>query len=206
MDFNNIKVISWDLDGTLYPLAEMKKHFVLICLKELITFQLDSFNELYKLYNYHRQLRQYRSGRRVRLTSQQIQEFSYLSAKWYGPAIKRAGKFQDIERVIKLFSTKKQVIVSDYRSDGKIEHLFSEYFWQKSYSGIDVGYLKPSPKIFNQVIKDFNIKPDELLHVGDKLHFDGEAAKQVGCNYLILGKDFQDYNTLFEQLENKCTI
>jgi FMN phosphatase YigB (HAD superfamily) len=205
MDLSKIKVISWDLDGTLYSLPSMKIKFIGIVLKQFFSLNLDAIKEFYELWRLHKKIRFYRYHDKCELGDDDIQNFCRISSKWYGRAIKQTGAFLDIEKVVNFLSDKKQVIVSDYRVEGKIDQIFKKPFWEKSYAGIDLGHLKPSSFMLQQVIDDYGIAPDELLHIGDKVMLDGVAAKNIGCKYLILNSDFKNYKNLYQTMVKQCT-
>ena len=53
----------------------------------------------------------------------------------------------------------------------------------------EVGADKPSPRIFGEVLQRFQIRPNEVLHVGDEEEIDGIGARSAGISAFILGKD-----------------
>ncbi|MBN8571644.1 MAG: HAD family hydrolase [Ignavibacteria bacterium] len=55
---------------------------------------------------------------------------------------------------------------------------------------------KPDLKIFETVLNDFNIKPEEMIYVGDSLEKDG-ACEKLGIKFLLN----TDYKKLYEILE-----
>jgi putative hydrolase of the HAD superfamily len=50
-----------------------------------------------------------------------------------------------------------------------------------------VGADKPSPRIFEETLRRFRVEPTEILHVGDDAIADGEGARVLGIQTLILG-------------------
>jgi FMN phosphatase YigB (HAD superfamily) len=204
MDLSKIKVVSWDLDGTLYSLPEMKKHFRIMVIKEILKLSVKSIGDFYHLWKFHKSIGRYRDGRKIDLSSNEIESFEKNSSVWYGECIKKTGSYPGVNEIIRHFTDKKQVILSDYEVKGKIESLFLEPFWIKSYSCMEMGYLKPSSFGLKKILDDFDILPSELLHIGDKDHYDGVAARAAGCEVLILKKDFKDYKELLNILERPC--
>lgn len=55
---------------------------------------------------------------------------------------------------------------------------------------------KPDLKIFETVLKDFNIKPEEMIYVGDSVEKDGVCEK-LGIKFLLN----TDYKKIYEILE-----
>lgn len=53
-------------------------------------------------------------------------------------------------------------------------------FFAAQYTAEEVGYAKPAPQIFEHMLKDQNIAPEQCLHVGDHPVEDIDAARQCG--------------------------
>ena len=53
----------------------------------------------------------------------------------------------------------------------------------------EVGADKPSPRIFEEVLRRFDLNPKEVLHVGDEEEIDGIGARSAGMSAFVLGKD-----------------
>jgi putative hydrolase of the HAD superfamily len=68
----------------------------------------------------------------------------------------------------------------------------------------EVGAEKPSPRIFAEVLRRFQVGPKEVLHVGDDEELDGNGARSAGMSAFILGKDggwkdfFRNFSLLAE--------
>ncbi|HET9376670.1 MAG TPA: HAD-IA family hydrolase [Chthoniobacterales bacterium] len=68
----------------------------------------------------------------------------------------------------------------------------------------EVGTEKPSPRIFAEVLRRFQVGPKEVLHVGDDEKLDGNGARSAGMSAFILGKDggwkefFRNFSLLAE--------
>jgi putative hydrolase of the HAD superfamily len=60
----------------------------------------------------------------------------------------------------------------------------------------EVGTDKPSPRIFEEVLRRFQISAKEALHVGDEDEADGVGPRAVGMFAFVLGKD-GNLNELF---------
>jgi putative hydrolase of the HAD superfamily len=50
----------------------------------------------------------------------------------------------------------------------------------------DVGWRKPSPKIFKKALRTLGISASETVYVGDELDHDVEGAKKVGMHTILL--------------------
>lgn len=53
----------------------------------------------------------------------------------------------------------------------------------------DYRMVKRDPEIYHKIMERFNVKADEVVHVGDHFNFDFEAAKQAGMHAFWLNHD-----------------
>ena len=63
---------------------------------------------------------------------------------------------------------------------GKLERFGISHFFEKIYIDTEVGYSKPDIRLFQHVIKDMSINPEETWMVGDNLTWDIFGPRQVG--------------------------
>jgi putative hydrolase of the HAD superfamily len=63
----------------------------------------------------------------------------------------------------------------------------------------EVGADKPSPRIFEEVLRRFQIGPEEVLHVGDEEETDGFGARAAGMSAFVLGED-GDWKEFFQKI------
>jgi len=56
---------------------------------------------------------------------------------------------------------------------------------EKIYHADNLKYLKPDARAFEQVLLDFNVKPDEAVYIGDSIS-DGICAKGAGLHFIAL--------------------
>jgi putative hydrolase of the HAD superfamily len=82
-----------------------------------------------------------------------------------------------------------QVVLSDFESDAKLERLGLRDRFARLHDCQGLGHWKPSPVPFAQVEAAHGVRPDEHLHVGDRLDTDGEGARRAGCRFLHLPAD-----------------
>ncbi|MHA1752436.1 MAG: HAD family hydrolase [Candidatus Helarchaeota archaeon] len=54
----------------------------------------------------------------------------------------------------------------------------------------NIGYTKPNPLTFNTILKKLNLKPEEVIMVGDDLLNDCKGASDVGLLCVKVKKDF----------------
>ena len=85
-----------------------------------------------------------------------------------------------------------------------------------SEAGVDLGYFdeyfemprqegnfKKQPKYFRPVLSHYNLSPEELTVIGDRVERDIEPAKKLGCNAILVpeyknadDRDFFDLNSI----------
>lgn len=126
---------------------------------------------------------------------------------------------KDIKPVIKNLKRKgyKLGIVSN-TPGGKVEKMFLkdanliDYFDIMLFSSFE-GIRKPHPEIFMKVVRFFNIKPSELLHIGDTPELDVEGPLKIGAQVILWDpenkKEFKDiprikkWEEIFKFLEDE---
>ncbi len=64
----------------------------------------------------------------------------------------------------------------------------AEYFDLMLFSD-EIGIRKPNPKIFQIAAKNLNVKPHEVVHVGDNLKSDVWGAKNAGLKAIYLSTE-----------------
>lgn len=74
---------------------------------------------------------------------------------------------------------------------------------EKFYHKDNSPYLKPDPRVFDQVLEDFSVKPEEAVYLGDTLG-DAVSATKAGLHFIAVLEsglktrdDFQSVNVNF---------
>ncbi len=198
------KAVVWDLDGTLYYQNKMR----LIMLWKLVSFYLLHplrIKELFAVRKFRRvrekwdraassqslEKEQYEyTAKLMRLPPETVREA--VETWMYEKPLKYIRACRD-ERAAELFSVLKEkgmgcYIFSDYPIEAKLEALGLKA--DGCYAATDkrLGVLKPDPRGLELIMEDTGLKPGDLLMIGDRDVKDGEAARRVGCDYLILPK------------------
>lgn len=205
-----IKLVSWDVDGTLYSIGRMKWHLTRMFLSEVAGGRgLSAGKEFAALRRYRTRIRAARSSggavdesllkndwREVRLE---------IVKRWFGPAIQKTGPRSGVANVISFLAARNvpQVVLSDYEAEYKLHSLGLAGRFASIYVGERLGFVKPSPVVFQRVAADFNISTTSLLHIGDRADRDDSGARAAGCQCLILGRDFRNFDTLLDQLRTR---
>ena len=87
--------------------------------------------------------------------------------------------FEDVEPALNFFSEKYQIVALSNGNADLHEVGLAKYF-SSIYSARDIGFAKPDLRIFYAVCQDLNLKPEEVIHVGDDPYNDIHAPRQIG--------------------------
>ncbi len=204
-----VKLVSWDIDGTLYSIGRMKWHLMRMFLNEVARGRgLVAGKELAALRRFRGRINAARSaGGAVAefLLNQNCREVLLeMEQRWYGPAIQKTGERAGVTNVISFWAARDvpQVVLSDYEAAYKLDSLGLAGRFASIYIGERLGFVKPSPVVFQRVAADFKISTTSLLHIGDRADRDDSAARAAGCQCLILGQDFRNFDTLADQFRS----
>lgn len=184
MDLTGIEVVSWDVDGTLYPRGKM--------VRALLWRALASpWRALVELPGLGRVRRAVEAARRTggRLAAPLARDRA-VEAAWYGPAIARAGLMPGVRELVACFRARGlvQVVLSDYECDYKLRALGLEGAFARTYAAETLGLVKPARELWLAVARDLGVPPERVLHIGDRADTDGGAA-EAGCRVVVLGRD-----------------
>ena len=78
------------------------------------------------------------------------------------------------------------LLVSLTNGNCNAEKLSISNYFRNNYSPVQGYRAKPHPEMLNEMMNDFNVAPEQVLHVGDQIDTDGEAAKLAGCGFYLL--------------------
>lgn len=202
-----IKLVSLDIDGTLYSIRGMKWHLLGMFLREVARGRgLAARRELTALRGYRAAIDVARlTGGALDETLQKQHSRERLlrvEKRWYGPAIQKTGTRADVINLLSFLAARDipQVVISDYEAEYKLEALGLDGRFTSIYVGESLGFVKPSPRVFQRVAADFEIPTASLLHIGDRVDRDHTGALAAGCQCLILGRDFRSFGSLLEHL------
>ena len=82
-------------------------------------------------------------------------------------------------------------VISNF--DGRLrlilEHLGISKFFAHVFVSSEIGADKPDPEIFHRALKFVNLKPDQVLYVGDDPDRDWKAAAAAGLSVFTLDRD-----------------
>lgn len=205
MDWSQIEVVSWDLDGTLYKTADMHRALARRFFTALWSLQLRrSVGTLSTV------ARHFRLDAKLRADGGQLDPYpqfwrsaaySNLLANWVLPAITTTGLRSGVVPLLDAIaaSGRRQVIVSDFLADAKLDALGVHGRFERVFAGQAIGYLKPSPHLFEHVLTELGLRPEQLLHIGDRHDTDGLGAAAAGVACMICDDGFENVQRVVSQ-------
>ena len=205
IDWEAVEVVSWDLDGTLYSLQPVVAAFRRRILSDLFKGQfwgtLRAGFSLWRRLSTMRKVRD-KGGIEGLPKPAETTHIKIKMADWHSAAVGDVGAQPGLIALLEAIdkSGKRQVVVTDYETEGKLDALKLPITFERIFEGEVLGAIKPSPELFKVILEELQVTPRALLHIGDRDESDGVAARGAGCQVLILGKDFEDFDSLHKHL------
>lgn len=101
--------------------------------------------------------------------------------------------FEEVPEVLSALRTKgmRMAVVSNWddRLPVLLERLEISRFFESIVFSEAVGSEKPFSAIFERVLEDLSLPPQEVVHIGDRLREDVEGARGVGMQSIHLTRD-----------------
>ena len=187
---NNIKVISFDLEGTLVSLD-----FSQAVWHEGIPSLYASQNSIGFSEAKAIVLREYQEVGDQRKEWYDIQFwFNLFGLGDYRKVLEKhrgqLSKFPDVLAVLSSLARKYRLIVATGTAREFLPFLLDglDGYFERILSSIsDYGQLK-CPQFYTQVCQEMGVQPHEMVHVGDSMRFDFIAAKEAGINVFHLNR------------------
>jgi len=185
-----VDVVSWDLDGTLYELPALERALMWLALKRLFRAPFRTWRELRWLgrhQRHHAAVRR-RGGLDGLEAPWDASAWQDVADRWFPPGLRVVGLHPGARGVLDAIDAAgvRQVLVSDYVADAKLVALGLEDRFDAVFSGEELGVIKPSPLLFEHVCRTLQVRPDRLLHLGDRHDADGLSARDAGCQVRIV--------------------
>ena len=208
IDWHQVKVVSWDIDGTLYDLKQFMNLLKRDLLIRAFTFRwLGLIRDVIRLVRFKRHMDY------VRLQAPEYEvgdlsgrdEIALTMDDIYGRILPKIGMLPGVSDLLDWFDNEStpQVVFSDYRESTKLHALGVQGRFTSVFAGEDRGHLKPSPSVYKGIIDELGIEPAQLLHIGDRVDTDGAASAEVGYQVAIIGVDFETAHELCAHLERQ---
>lgn len=97
---------------------------------------------------------------------------------------------KNLEVLTKLKENGKKLAIVTSRSLIEVTHLLHENhpltnLLDAFYHRDNLEYLKPDPRVFEKVMRDFSVNPEECVYIGDSVS-DAKAAKGAGMHFIAV--------------------
>ena len=211
---DNYKLVIWDLDGTLYYQKEFRMKMTMVLMRKLL-FTPRHWKDVLVILKYRSlrerwdaadtdaalEKRQYiETGKCFRMTGEQVEAvIGYWMLK--EPLCHlRAYRDDTAAWTIEKLQEKgiQTVVYSDYPTKDKLKALGIEVLDSYAATDQEIGCMKPNPKGLEYIINKYQIAKEDTIMIGDRMEKDGEVAKAVGIDYLILEKKRKQRNKQYK--------
>ena len=219
IDWENLKVMILDVDGTLYNQSRLRTRMSFALLKYYLVRPLQ-IKDLLILY-FFRSERKKRAGYcSNNLENEQYQwcaakvdvpleRIKKVVSKWmfefpnpylYDCRYPEVYPFLQLAKKHKI----KIAVYSDYRADDKLKELRIVADLIIASTDIEVNCLKPKPTALFHIMQIFEVHPEQCVYIGDRDELDGICAAQAKIRYLNINtyKAGGLYTGLANSLEN----
>ena len=209
-DIGAVRAVSWDVDGTLYSTRRLASRFwPAILAASLRGAAREPWKAAAEMRRFHKRMELVRTeGGDLTVNDASIEQRIALERLWLSPAIAAIGARHGVADALRFFGTRleAQVALSDFECGHKLASLGLTDYFDAVYSGERLGHLKPSPEPFKRVLRDLDLPPQCLLHIGDRPKTDGAGAEAAGCRVLLLGRDFRSFAQLQAMFVAKAPV
>lgn len=206
-----IKVIIFDLDGTLYKSAEIRAKFAEAAYHAMAEFKNISFEDAKKLIERKRTQLRNTYGDPVPYTLT-LKSFGMSAEHWHKENIAyfdpRDFLNPDAQLHDSLAALKKRyrlVVLTNNNSvqtERTLEALDIRAFFDSIFTYNTYKLLKPDPEFVRRAVRELGVKPEECCFVGDRYNVDLEPARKLNMHiYAVEGP--ADIHTLARDF--KCT-
>jgi HAD superfamily hydrolase (TIGR01549 family) len=185
-----IKILVWDLDGTLSPQDDVIEHQfrkkVLKILAEKLETTFAQAKE--KFIAREKELK----GTTKTLNSLGVDGFGIIAqvqqeVDWE----KLLKKDQHLVKILNDLNQYRHILLTDNTKksgERKLKALaIPRGIFEKKFYGIDLQLVKPNPNLFSKVILYTQLEPEKHLMIGDSLEKDILPARSVGMKTCIVG-------------------
>lgn len=198
--WDRFDLVVFDLDGTLYNQAGLRRRMVVMLASEMIRSGSATVPRILRAYRRHREaladgMVQDFAQRQYRLPGLEPELVRAVVAEWmeHRPLpLLRAFRTKGVEALFaRLAASHVLAVHSDYPVEKKL--LALGLTAHLSLAADDVGRLKPDPAGLHRLMAAAKVEPCRTLMIGDRDDRDGEAARRAGVRALIRGRDFRHF-------------
>lgn len=187
-----IRVVSWDVDGTLYPLGSFKRKLVWMLVRRIPRLGFAHFwstlRDIQKLHDWIDRQRAEGGARVDRAGWEQRNDVFMREKALFAEILPKLKLRRGVRELLDHFRATGviQVTLSDLEAAYKVEALGVRDYFVAHFPAESLGFWKPSAVPFQQIEQQYGIQPHEHLHIGDRAISDGAGSVAAGCHFLHL--------------------
>lgn len=192
-----IKVIIFDLDGTLYQSSEISNKFAEAAYHAIAKFKNISVDEAKQLIEHKRAQMRSTYGDPVPYTLT-LKSVGMSTEHWHKENIAyfdpRDYLEEDEQLLNSLSALKKRYRLAiltnnnSVQTDRTLDALGVKYLFDKVYTYNTFKLLKPDPEFVRRAIQEMDVRPEECCFVGDRYNVDLEPARRLNMHvYQVKG-------------------
>ena len=200
---SQIKLISFDLDETLWPSTEVLRKAEEVQLQWLekkaprltLVHNIESLKEHRQLVRkVYPEIAYNLTAVRMISLSQLLKEFGYSLAlakeaiNIFLEARNQITPYPDVIPVLE-YLIKNYTLASITNGNAEVSQTSLKNYFQISLTPAIAGTAKPDPDMFYQILKKVRIKPYQAIHIGDHPTYDIVAAQQVGMHAIWINRN-----------------
>ncbi|MBB6269870.1 HAD superfamily hydrolase (TIGR01549 family) [Pedobacter cryoconitis] len=223
IDWENLKVLILDVDGTLYSQSRLRTKMLFALLKYYLVRPLQ-LKELLILY-FFRSEREKRAG--YCSNNLENEQYQWCAAKVSAPLKKIQAvvskwmfefpnpylydcRYPELYPFLQLVKKHqiKIAVYSDYKALDKLKELKIDADLVVASTDASINCLKPKPLALFYIMQKLEVRPEQCLYIGDREELDGACAASAKIRYLNINKRKAGslYTGLTKSLENANKI
>lgn len=205
------KAICFDIDGTLYPPRTMHRRLLRLYLRHPLFCR--QYNRIRAEFRRHQAsfekkiplrwreaiILKTKSGREPEAFSQEDfrTEYDRLEKKFYGPMgrmYEKTAPFGGVRGTFEKIRSKglKIGVFTDWPLYAKLKGMGLEDLVDFACSSDDTGFLKPDTHCFEYLLYNLNVRPEDVLYVGDSYVKDVAGAAGAGIDAVLVNVSRSD--------------
>lgn len=204
IDWSKVKLVIFDVDGTLYDQSRLRKKMGRRLLSHYLFRPWNAYDlQIIRVFRKERELMNFNPVKNI-----EEAQYSLCASKIKAPAetVKKVIEkwmyqapleylygcsypgIQDFFTSLKK-RNKKIAVYSDYPATEKLLALGLNADLVVSSTDKEVDALKPDPAGLTYIMKSLDISAEDCLFIGDRDELDGECARKAGMQYYILSNE-----------------
>jgi len=203
VDRSQFDAVTFDVDGTLYPVGPQKAFLLPYLLRHPLL--LSKYSEVVEQVRAERVVHEdlrgevaRRLGERVGANPDRARQVinQVIHGAWpatFSPRVVFSGVTEVLARLDEAGIPR--AVVSDYPAERKLTNMGLEG-WAAVIACESEGAYKPHPAGLEAASKALGVPCERILHIGDREDTDAEMAAEAGAACLILGRDFKSWGKL----------